>query len=467
MKKIILSALAIVAMASCTKENEAVMPNDGEVRICSSIATRTVGNTWEATDAIGLYMTTNGGEFGTLGENVKYTTATTNGNFTSTSPLYFPATGNVDLMAYYPYNEVVNISAYPVVNVRNQPEDQGSIDLMKAEASNVAKNSAAVNMTFKHKLARIKLNIKNGDGVTADALAGLAVTLHGTDTEATYDLTKADDATPITLIGAVADIEMLIAAGTDPYVRSAEAIVIPQALNGATLTFTTSDNTYISTLATKAFTIGNEYIYNVTIKKTTVAISSPKIDSWGDGNSNEDKNLDALIPKTYAVGDLYPDETTPIGVVYSISNEGVNGKVVSLDETAGQWSKKIETTNATDTTNGRKNMATIMGDSFTLSDYPAFKWCHEKNGGTVTYTDNAKGVWYLPAKDELEALYEAKSSISSAIATAEGTELSEDYYWSSTENSSNNNAWTTEFDGGYTDDGDKTFNGSIRAILAF
>ncbi len=301
MKKIILSALAIVAMASCSKENEAVMPNDGEVRICSSIATRTVGNTWEDDDAIGLYMTTNGGTFADLGNNVKYTTDEDDGNtlgvFTSTSPLYFPATGNVDLMAYYPYNAIDNISAYPVVNVTNQPEDQGSIDLMKAEASNVAKNSAAVNMTFKHKLARIKLNIKNGDGVTKDALANLAVTLKGTDTEATYDLTKADDASPITLRGVVEDIEMLTAAGTNPYVRSAEAIVIPQELNGATLTFKTSDNTYISTLETKAFTIGNEYIYNVTIKKTAVAISSPTIDTWGDGNSNEDKNLDALLPE--------------------------------------------------------------------------------------------------------------------------------------------------------------------------
>ncbi|MFR9566853.1 MAG: hypothetical protein SNH13_06320 [Rikenellaceae bacterium] len=47
MKKLILSALALVALVSCSKSDESSLSTtDAEVRISSSIATRTVGNTW-------------------------------------------------------------------------------------------------------------------------------------------------------------------------------------------------------------------------------------------------------------------------------------------------------------------------------------------------------------------------------------------------------------------------------------
>ncbi len=298
MKKIIVSALAVVAMASCAKENVAVMPGGGEVRISSSIATRVSDNAWQVSDSIGVYMVATGDGFGAVAEeneNVKYVTSTVNGDFSATSPLYYPVSGNVDLLAYYPYDADVVVDAYEV-NVATQTTP-AVIDLMKAERSDVVKNPAAVAMTFHHKLARIKLDISEGAGLEAEDLKGLVVKLTGTKTTAAYDLTAADaSAISFDSEDVAADITMLATVNDDKVVTAAKAIVIPQEMSSAKLTFATAEyGTFETSLAIDSFTIGNEYVYNVEINRTGVSISSPTIDPWGDGDEVED-DLDATQP---------------------------------------------------------------------------------------------------------------------------------------------------------------------------
>ncbi|MFR9621134.1 MAG: fimbrillin family protein [Rikenellaceae bacterium] len=292
MKKTILSALAVVAMVSCSKSDEtSFTQTDAEVRISSSIATRTIANTWEAGDQIGVYMTTNGSETKfDLGTNVLYTTVKTDGAFASTTPLYFPSSGSVDLLAYYPYvagttETPFAITSYPV-SVATQT-DQGAIDLMKSEVTGQSKSADAVVMKFDHKLSRIALTIKNGGGVTESELEGLVVTLSGTKTTATYDLPATS--TPIAFDSetAAADITMLTAANG----QSAEAIVIPQSDLSATLTFTTTDNTYSAAITTTEFVIGQEYNYTVTVNNTGISISSPTINGWDSDTNDTDNTL--------------------------------------------------------------------------------------------------------------------------------------------------------------------------------
>ncbi len=276
MKKFLtIMLIAVAAMAtSCTDLLEIDESYDGEVRITSGISTRVIGTMWEANDAIGVYMNLIDGTLGTLGANVEYVTATGDGNFTSTDPLYYPVSGYVNFLAYYPYvdDATFDATAYSV-NVASQT-DLPAIDLMTASATEVAKSASAVNLTFKHKLSNIVITVTPGDDWTTADLAGLTVKLVGTDTQAAYNL----ETNAITLGGSVADITLNTTAdGT-----SAEGIVIPQTLTDAILSITTLSGIYELVIPTAAFVSGYQYVYDVTIDATGATFTNSTDGTWDD-----------------------------------------------------------------------------------------------------------------------------------------------------------------------------------------
>ena len=126
----------------------------------------------------------------------------------------------------------------------------------------------------------------------------------------------------------------------------------------------------------------------------------------------------------YKVGDYY-NENGKQGVVFEVWDNGRHGKIVSLDETKLQWCTyeqyiegiKLGLTNKSD---GKANTDKVMqrGDR---DQYPAFVWCRWKGAD-----------WYLPAVDELIAIYNNKSAINSTLAKY-GAQLEDYSYWSSTE----------------------------------
>ncbi len=307
--------IAVAAMAtSCTDVLEIDESYDGEVRITSGISTRVIGTQWEANDAIGVYMSSTGGSLGVLGANVEYVTATGDGNFSSTDPLYYPVSGNVDFLAYYPYvdDAIFDATAYSV-NVASQT-DLPAIDLMTASATEVAKSSAAVNLTFKHKLSNIVLAITPGDGWTTSNLAGLTVKLVGTDTEAAYNLATND----ITLGGSVADITLNTAADA----TSAEGIVIPQTLSGAKLSITTTaGGTVELDIPTVAFVSGYQYVYDVTIDDSGVRFTNATDGTWEDDDDYDAADGVSVPGEVYLFGNCYDSASPAEG---SLGQDGSN-----------------------------------------------------------------------------------------------------------------------------------------------
>ena len=103
--------------------------------------------------------------------------------------------------------------------------------------------------------------------------------------------------------------------------------------------------------------------------------------------------------KRYAVGDYY-DFNGVKGVVCKVTEDGLHGMVVSLDEVMIPWSvfrkPDLRTVGAVDRTDGRVNMEIvaryIAENGLSWDDFPAFKWCREQGEG-----------WYLPAIDEVLA----------------------------------------------------------------
>jgi hypothetical protein len=104
---------------------------------------------------------------------------------------------------------------------------------------------------------------------------------------------------------------------------------------------------------------------------------------------------------------------------------------------------------------GKKNTVLIIANQRYVFDTTyAARLCFEysvTSGGT-TYAD-----WYLPSKHELNLLYLQKGVVGGFAGS---------YYWSSTEDSTNN-AWSQDFNSGSQSINGKANGFGVRSIRAF
>ena len=148
----------------------------------------------------------------------------------------------------------------------------------------------------------------------------------------------------------------------------------------------------------------------------------------------------------------YVNVSDQSGVVFYSSENEV--KIVSTDEDSKTWDYIGTKTGASSTTDGVANTNIIAANS------NAAKWCRAKGP-----------AWYLPAMDELSAIYNNRVMLNSTLSSIGRTQLGMGYYWSSTEayltqsgsrllayciNFSNGDVNTTGKDGSY----------SVRAVRA-
>ena len=165
-----------------------------------------------------------------------------------------------------------------------------------------------------------------------------------------------------------------------------------------------------------------------------------------------------------SVFEYYDSTKTPVGIVIE-ATDGVATKIVSLTQTSARWSTEYVDTNATSTTDGAANMTAIQSIDGWEEKYTAFKWCDD-------YTDESgNSDWYLPAKEELNQLYEVKDYLNTVIEkiTAGGgtaVSLGTRYYWSSSQ-LADPQAWYQSFSDGDQDGNLKNYINSVRAVRAF
>lgn len=301
-----------VLFAGCSQDTD--LPSTGNedrvaLRVSSDISvdnqvqrvgTRAVDGSWENTDAIGIFAVpvTGAEEYA----NRQYTTATaTLGTFTPATPdqtIYLPVDGNGrDFVAYYPYDGAMSGSEY-AINLTNQTQ-QNAIDFMVSERENganstvkgISKADPNVKFRFHHKLAKLRLNIATGNGFSSNnsELSGLKVEITGQPTTGTFDVLASD---------AVAETNsnqgITLLTTTDG--TKAEGIVFPSAnFTDMEFVFTVQGHgepykwsLNKSNNATK-FEAGKEYIYNITINKTGIDVTST-IEPWQPGNGENGEN---------------------------------------------------------------------------------------------------------------------------------------------------------------------------------
>lgn len=123
----------------------------------------------------------------------------------------------------------------------------------------------------------------------------------------------------------------------------------------------------------------------------------------------------------YSIGDIYPNESNPEGVVVSVESDGTHGKIVSFDYIEDtEWSYDIEwMSNCTNESDGSKNKMESSRSALA-------KWCYNHGTG-----------WYCPAKSELATLSSNSARVNNALQR-KGYAPHEGFYWSSTQYNSIN-----------------------------
>ena len=175
-------ALTLYACSSGSEAVDSIVSKSPSTSKDSRIAltvnakmTRAINNQWSAGDSIGIVLfdvgTTDISDDQT---NYHYSTVeNATGNFTPISTdetAYYPsAGGNVDILAYYPYNPSVGKDLLIPLSTTDQT-NVPMIDFMvtdKLEDRNADNPSVA--LTFRHKMARINIKLTK-DEINADAV---------------------------------------------------------------------------------------------------------------------------------------------------------------------------------------------------------------------------------------------------------------------------------------------------------
>jgi hypothetical protein len=100
---------------------------------------------------------------------------------------------------------------------------------------------------------------------------------------------------------------------------------------------------------------------------------------------------------------------------------------------------------------------------FDDGDAYAARICYELQiiEGGKTYGD-----WYLPSKEELNLMYQNKTTIDYTAVANGGSAFASDWYWSSTENN-DHLAWLQSFGGGQQSVGYKYAASRVRSVRSF
>lgn len=292
--------LSSLALVSCTDndENSEWTGSEGVV-FTTSIQSRVSGNSWNANDEVGIFMTPNGSEIASATAANKKYLAQTNGSLVAApgEGIYLPATGKVDFIAYYPYSNALSGNEMDV-NVADQSKP-GAIDLLYSnETKGVeAANGKTIALKFVRKMSKLTLNMTKDE--TIESFEGLKVEMKGIATEGKFDLAngtvKATD-------GKNTQAVAMNIGNVEAHTAMATAIILPTAAatdqTKMDLTFTLAGKTFTHSIADlTAFEAGKNVTFGVKLSvnngKPVVTVGNATIEDWvGVPGGDFDVNFD-------------------------------------------------------------------------------------------------------------------------------------------------------------------------------
>lgn len=392
--------LGVMLLASCKSEidcPENPLSTVNHVRFNSTIGemtkTRASGTTWDTGDAIGIYALNEGQTLSDQAiydgkSNVKHTT-TGDGVFAAaTEAITFPESGNLDFVAYYPYQTTITGYAYPV-NVSNQSVPAAIDILYSNNAKGANKSNTPVSLVFKHMLSQLVLSVSAGEGVIS--LDGLTAKVEGLKIDGSMNLVNG-----VVTIGSTVGA-LTPAAAVSGTNATVSAIIIPgQDLNSAKVSFTLNGKVYEWTPTAQALESGKKYTYLLKLSTTGLVTVQPKatITDWADGYTgtsdiiltpNEDPQFitdktTVSLPATGTLTDVVK-LTTETGQAWSAAS---NQSWLTVSDASGTGSKDITlTAEENTTTSGRIATVTITADGSASFD-PIVITVTQAAGSTMT-----------------------------------------------------------------------------------
>ena len=179
----------------------------------------------------------------------------------------------------------------------------------------------------------------------------------------------------------------------------------------------------------------------------------------------------AILYSDGTISDSVIASKTPVGIVaYVAYVNGSNGFAVALTESNQTWGGygynvsclgDMDSGAASADMNGRVNTQCLVSDSQT---HPAANYCN-----TFSAVSSGKGSsgWYLPAAGELKAMSYSYGAINLGLQKLSKTQISSNYYWSSSEGSSSDYyAWVVRPSDGTMYYGTKNDSFRVRCVLA-
>ena len=248
------AALLALSLAACN--NEEITPNPDTrvaLQVTSGIQTRAYDDQWEKGDEIGI-------------------------------------------LAYYPHTTDLENGIY-TVDVEDQ-SDLSTIDLMAAGMQTANRINNTVTFNFEHKLSKIVLTFKPGDGMALSELTGMKVQLTNQQTLATFDVTDVTQPDGEVVVGTNTPATLTL--NTDADGTSSEGIVLPSAnFDGMTLHLELADGSSFfnwdlnkSQNADK-FEAGKKYVYDITVNRSRLDVTAT-IEDWAPGNGENGEQGEAF-----------------------------------------------------------------------------------------------------------------------------------------------------------------------------
>ena len=291
MKKLLVGALALLALTACNKDNKSEALQQEAMQFGSNIPAlnlRMAGNAFEANDAIGISMTGDA-----TATNVEY--KTTAGGATATfapaaTGLTFAEGQTVNFVSYYPYS--VNATTDLAIDLTNDQTDVLYSNNLTGIKTAKATNGANHVLQFTHKLALVSFTMTG-------LPAGTTITLAQLEGIVTTSSMKIADGT-LTNGTATATQKIQLAAGT-----FAPTIVIPATNANAKLVIKLSDGkSYNYTFPSLALQSGKNHKFNVTLASGAITVDqvNGQITDWDvvDGDDiivNPDDNGGGTEPE--------------------------------------------------------------------------------------------------------------------------------------------------------------------------
>lgn len=371
------------------------MPSDASTRVATNA---NFTSAFTSGDKVGLFIVKgDGAALQSSGNWVDNAPMTFDGSaWTCTLPAgkdVYPKDGEpLSFYAYFPYRpegvDPLEMS-FTVQTDQSTAADFAKSHLLMAVKTGVGKSNNPVQLVFSHKMAMLKVNLKDGanDWEKVPRPADVVTLV------LRYPQTTLNLATGATTIGAEQT-----RTGIKMYRNPADgcwyALLAPGQRIGNGNHLIDFEWTHITSL--KHTHRSDPYLLEAgQVKPLDITIS---IDEYPNVDPNH----------VYQVGDAYPHVgfTRKRGVVFEVSNGGKSGKIVGLRRMEGVlvWSTELVFTNISDEDNGRVNMEGFRKLDGKFDKYPAMKWVHSLNRQETTYGAQSTGVWYLPAQNEMKAV---------------------------------------------------------------